>query len=41
MAHIGALLHQIDTAPIYEIHVFRAFAAGFYHELIEAAADLT
>jgi methylglutamate dehydrogenase subunit D len=39
MAHIGALLHQVDTTPTYEIHVFRAFAASFHHELIEAAAD--
>ena len=26
--------------PTFEIHVFRAFAASFYHDLTAAAADL-
>ncbi len=39
MGHVGALLHQVDESPVFEIHVFRAFAASFYEELTTAAAE--
>ncbi|MCP3878623.1 MAG: sarcosine oxidase subunit gamma [Sulfitobacter sp.] len=39
MGHINAHLHQLDDAPSYEIHVFRAFAESFFAELTEAAAS--
>lgn len=39
LGHISALLHQTDDEPSFEIHVFRAFAASFYHELTEAAHE--
>ena len=39
MAHVGALLQQLDDAPTFEIHVFRAFAVSFLDELREAAAE--
>ena len=38
MGHIGALLLALDDAPTFEVHVFRSFAASFYHELTAAAA---
>ncbi len=40
LAHVGALLHQLDDAPTYEVQVFRAFAGSFCHELTAAASDL-
>lgn len=39
VAHLGALLHQIDDTPTFEIHVFRAFARSFWEELVEAAEE--
>jgi sarcosine oxidase subunit gamma len=39
MAHIGALLQQLDDAPTFEVHVFRGFAESFHDELREAATE--
>lgn len=38
MAHVGALLAQIDDAPTFDIHVMRSFAVSFFEELAAAAA---
>ena len=38
IAHIGALLWQVDGAPTYEISVFRSMAESFWHWLAQSAA---
>lgn len=38
IAHIGALLWQVDDAPTYEISVFRSLAESFWHWLAQSAA---
>lgn len=40
IAHIGAILRQLDEAPTYEVAVFRSYAASFLHWLDAAIAAL-
>jgi methylglutamate dehydrogenase subunit D len=40
-SHIGVILWQTDAAPTYEIAMFRSFADGFTHWLLDAAAEFT
>ena len=39
VAHIGAMLWQVDETPTYELIISRSFAAGFWEWLIDAAAE--
>lgn len=40
IAHIGAILRQLDEAPTYEVAVFRSYAASFRRWLDAAVAAL-
>lgn len=40
IAHIGAIIWQIDTQPTYDVAVFRSFADSFRHWLDLTAAAL-
>lgn len=40
-SHIGIVLWQIDTAPSFEIAVFRSYADSFARGLMHAAAEFT
>jgi len=39
LAHMSALLWQVEEMPTYEIAVFRAFAESFFQALIAACAE--
>lgn len=38
-SHIGIIFWQIDDAPTYQIAMFRSFADGFAHWLLESSAE--
>ena len=40
MAHIGVIICQADTAPSYELAVFRSLGDSFHHWLTTTAATL-
>lgn len=39
MAQVGVLMHQLDDAPSYDLHVYSGFARSFWHWLTESAAQ--
>lgn len=40
IAHIGVILWQLDSEPIYEIALFRSFAGSFWHWLEATCAAM-
>ncbi|MEZ5735812.1 MAG: sarcosine oxidase subunit gamma family protein [Novosphingobium sp.] len=40
IAHIGAIIRQVDDLPSFEVAVFRSLSGSFRHWLTEAAAAL-
>lgn len=40
IAHIGVILRQVDTAPTYDLALFRSFAGSFRHWVATAAQGL-
>jgi len=40
IAQTGVLIHQVDDAPTYDLHIYSGFAQSFWHWLTGAAAAL-